>query len=82
MKLIIELDDDEVRRLLLPLFQQVPASPATAPSRLLKVGYVAQQLRISRTKFCELVYTIAPLHRDQKAERRIPAKDILAISGT
>jgi excisionase family DNA binding protein len=57
VKLTIEIDDDELRRLLAPLLQQAPSSqPALAPTRLLSVRDVADQLGISRSKVYELVY--------------------------
>ena len=57
MKLTIEIDDDELRRLLAPLIQQAPSSQATlAPTRLLSVRDVADHLGISRSKVYELVY--------------------------
>ena len=57
MKLTIEIDDDELRRLLTPLLEQAPSSkPALAPTRLLSVRDVADQLGISRSKVYELVY--------------------------
>ena len=57
MRLTIEIDDDELRRLLAPLLQQAPSSQATlAPTRLLSVRDVADQLGISRSKVYELVY--------------------------
>jgi len=57
LKLTIEIDDDELRRLLAPLLQQAPSPQATlAPTRLLSVRDVADHLGISRSKVYELVY--------------------------
>jgi excisionase family DNA binding protein len=57
VKLTIEIDDDELRRLLTPLLEQAPSSkPALAPTQLLSVRDVADQLGISRSKVYELVY--------------------------
>ena|ERR1700694_144713 len=56
MKLVIEVDDEEVQRLLGPLLQQVSLRSTTTSPRLLTVKDVAQHLRISTTKVYELVY--------------------------
>lgn len=57
MRLTIEIDDHELRQLLTPLLQQEPSSKAPlAPTRLLSVRDVADQLGISRSKVYELLY--------------------------
>lgn len=56
MKIVLEVDDEEVRRLFLPLLA-APAAPALpAATRLLTVREVAERLGISRTKAYELIY--------------------------
>jgi excisionase family DNA binding protein len=57
VRLTIEIDDDELRRLLAPFLQQTPSIQTTvAPTRLLSVRDVADHLGISRSKVYELVY--------------------------
>src|SRR6266851_2723758 len=55
MKIVLEIDDDELRRLLVPLLS--PRTPGMSPSRLLTVRDVADQLGASRSKAYELIYT-------------------------
>jgi excisionase family DNA binding protein len=56
VRITIEIDDEEVRRVLAPLVQQVPAAQVQPLSRLLKVGEVADRLGVSRNKVYELLY--------------------------
>lgn len=56
MKITIEIDDEEVRRVLAPLVPQVPVASGAAPTRLLKVHEVADRLGVSRGKAYELLY--------------------------
>lgn len=56
MRITIEIDDEEVRRVLAPLVQQAPAAQVQSPSRLLKVNEVADRLGVSRNKVYELLY--------------------------
>ncbi|HLQ15311.1 MAG TPA: helix-turn-helix domain-containing protein [Candidatus Eisenbacteria bacterium] len=56
MRITIEIDDEEVRRVLAPLVQQAPAAQMQPPSRLLKVNEVADRLGVSRNKVYELLY--------------------------
>jgi len=44
MKITIEIDDDEIRRLLAPLAQQVPTPLEQTTTRLLNVREVADRL--------------------------------------
>ena len=56
MRITIEIDDEEVRRVLAPLVQQAPAAQVQPPTRLLKVNEVADRLGVSRNKVYELLY--------------------------
>lgn len=56
MRITIEIDDEEVRRVLAPLVQQAPAAQVQPLSRLLKVNEVADRLGVSRNKVYELLY--------------------------
>ena len=56
MKITIEIDDEEVRRVLAPLVQQAPVGQVQPLSRLLKVNEVADRLGVSRNKAYELLY--------------------------
>ena len=56
MKIILEIDDDELRRLLLPLLSPTTPKVAMSPNRLLTVKDVADQLAVSRNKAYELIY--------------------------
>ena len=56
MRITIEIDDEEVRRVLAPLLQQAPAAQVQPLSRLLKVTEVADRLGVSRNKVYELLY--------------------------
>lgn len=57
MRITIEIDDEEVRRVLAPLVQQEPAAQMQPQSRLLKVNEVADRLGVSRNKVYELLYS-------------------------
>lgn len=57
MKIVLEVDDDELRRLLFPLLSPTTPQVAMSPTRLLTVRDVADQLGVSRNKAYELVYT-------------------------
>jgi len=57
VRITIEIDDEEVRRVLAPLVQQAPAAQVQSLSRLLKVNEVADRLGVSRNKVYELLYT-------------------------
>src|SRR6202521_2294969 len=56
MKITIEIDDNEIRRLLAPLAQQVPTPLEQTTTRLLNVREVADRLGVSRNKVYELLY--------------------------
>jgi excisionase family DNA binding protein len=56
VRITIEIDDEEVRRVLAPLVQQAPAAKMQPLSRLLKVNEVADRLGVSRNKVYELLY--------------------------
>lgn len=56
MRITIEIDDEEVRRVLAPLVQQAPAAQVQSLSRLLNVNEVADRLGVSRNKVYELLY--------------------------
>ena len=56
VKITIEIDDEEVRRVLAPLVQQAPAAQVHPLTRLLKVNEVADRLGVSRNKVYELLY--------------------------
>ncbi len=56
MKITIDIDDDEIRRLLAPLAQQVPTPLEQTTTRLLNVREVADRLGVSRNKVYELLY--------------------------
>jgi excisionase family DNA binding protein len=56
MKIVLEIDDDELRRLLVPMLSPRTSQAALSPSRLLTVRDVADQLGISRSKAYELIY--------------------------
>lgn len=56
MKITIEIDDEEVRRVLAPLVPQLPPSLGQAPTKLLTVQEVADRLAVSRSKAYELIY--------------------------
>ena len=55
MKLTIEIDDDEIRRVLAPWLQLTPAAEPHAPVKLLTVREVADQLGVGRSKAYRLV---------------------------
>lgn len=58
MKITIEIEDDDVRRLLKPLLERVQsASEARNPARLLTVSEVAYRLGVSRPKVYDLIST-------------------------
>lgn len=56
MRITIDIDDEEIRRLLAPLAQQAPAPQAQTVTRLLNVKEVADRLGVSRNKVYELLY--------------------------
>jgi len=56
LRITVEIDDDEIRRLLAPLTQHPPAPQAQTLTRLLNVKEVADRLGISRNKVYELLY--------------------------
>jgi excisionase family DNA binding protein len=56
MKIVLEIDDDELRRLLVPLLSPRTPQAAMSPGRLLTVRDVADQLGISRNKAYELIF--------------------------
>ena len=56
MRITVEIDDDEIRRLLAPLTQHPPAPQAQTLTRLLNVKEVADRLGVSRNKVYELLY--------------------------
>jgi excisionase family DNA binding protein len=56
VRITIEIDDEEVRRVLAPLVQQAPAAQMQPLSRLLKVNEVADRLGVSHNKVYELLY--------------------------
>jgi len=56
MRIVLEIDDDELQRLLVPLLSRSTPQAAMSPSRLLSVRDVAAQLGISRSKAYELIY--------------------------
>jgi excisionase family DNA binding protein len=56
LRITVEIDDDEIRRLLAPLAQQAPTPPAQTMTRLLNVREVADRLGVSRNKVYELLY--------------------------
>lgn len=55
MRITIEVDDEEIRRILGPLVQSTPVPQAQASTKLLTVNEVASQLGISRSKAYQLV---------------------------
>jgi excisionase family DNA binding protein len=56
MRITIEIDDEEVRRVLAPLVPHLPPALAPAPTKLLTVQEVADHLAVSRSKAYELLY--------------------------
>lgn len=56
MRITIDIDDEEIRRLLAPLTQQAPPPQAQTVTRLLNVREVADRLGVSRNKVYELLY--------------------------
>ena len=56
MRITVDIDDDEIRRILAPLLQQAPAVYAQPPTKLLNVKEVADRLGVSRNKLYELLY--------------------------
>ena len=56
MKVTIEIDDEEVRRVLAPLVPQLPPALGQPPTKLLTVQEVADRLGVSRGKAYELLY--------------------------
>jgi len=56
LRITVEIDDDEIRRLLAPLAQHPPAPQAQTMTRLLNVKEVADRLGVSRNKVYELLY--------------------------
>lgn len=71
VKITIEVDDDEIRELLLPLIYQ-QAQPAAAASKLLTVTEVAERLGVSRSKANELIAHGAIASISIGRSRRIP----------
>ena len=57
MKIVLEIDDDELRRLLVPLLSPRTPQAPMSPNRLLTIRDLADQLGISRSKAYELIYT-------------------------
>ena len=55
MKITIEIDDDDIRRLLAPLVQTPPSSEGQTPTRLMTVKDVADRLDVSRNKVYQLL---------------------------
>jgi excisionase family DNA binding protein len=55
MRITIDIDDEEIRRLLAPLAQQAPTPQAQTVTRLLNVKEVADRLGVSRNKVYELL---------------------------
>jgi hypothetical protein len=55
MKVTIEIDDEELRRILAPLVTQLPPPQVQAPTKLLNVQEVADRLAVSRSKAYELI---------------------------
>jgi len=55
LRITVEIDDDEIRRLLAPLARQAPAPLAQTMTRLLNVREVADRLGVSRNKVYELL---------------------------
>ncbi len=56
MKITVEIDDEELRRVLAPLVPQIPVAQAHAPTKLLTVQELAERLAVSRSKAYELLY--------------------------
>jgi excisionase family DNA binding protein len=56
VRITIEIEDEDVRRVLAPLVQQAPAAQLQPLTRLLKVNEVADRLGVSRNKVYELLY--------------------------
>jgi excisionase family DNA binding protein len=56
LRITIDIDDEEIRRILAPLTQQGPAVQAQQPTKLLNVKEVADRLGVSRNKVYELLY--------------------------
>jgi excisionase family DNA binding protein len=56
LRITVEIDDDEIRRLLAPLAQPAPTPLAQTMTRLLNVREVADRLGVSRNKVYELLY--------------------------
>lgn len=56
MRITIEIDDEEVRRVLAPLVPQLPPAIGQAPTKLLTVQQVADRLAVSRAKTYDLLY--------------------------
>ena len=56
MRITVEIDDEDIRRLIAPLVQQAPAAQAQTPTKLLNVKEVADRLGVSRNKVYELLY--------------------------
>jgi excisionase family DNA binding protein len=71
VKITIEVDDDEIRELLLPLIYQ-QGQPAAAASKLLTVTEVAERLGVSRSKANELIAHGAIASISIGRSRRIP----------
>jgi excisionase family DNA binding protein len=55
MRITIEIDDDEIRRVLAPLVERTPTLQQPQAGRLLRVKEVAERLGISRQKVYELL---------------------------
>jgi len=55
VKITIEIDDDDIRRLLAPLVQTPPSSEGQTPTRLMTVKDVADRLDVSRNKVYQLL---------------------------
>jgi len=56
VRITVDIDDDEIRRIFAPLLQQAPAVYAQPPTKLLNVKEVADRLGVSRNKVYEVLY--------------------------
>ncbi len=57
MKIVLEIDDEDLRRLVVPLLSPATPQAVRSSTRLLTVREVADELGISRNKVYELIYT-------------------------